>query len=107
MPTLSNSAPVPSTPAGPVVLPADAFTNSDLSEIRDAGGIFAGAIADIAHHHISDPGSWDCYGNAPDELARLHAALDQMSEAIQDTRDWLTAIERRVRHVAANQGGAE
>ncbi|GAA0907678.1 hypothetical protein [Virgisporangium aurantiacum] len=106
MSTLPNAAPVPSTPAEPV-LPADAFTSTDLTEMRNAGLIFAGAIADISFHHITDPGSWYCFGNAPDEMARLHAALDQMAEAIQDARDWLTAIERRVRRAVAGRGGAK
>ena len=105
MSTLPNSAPVPSTSAEPV-LPADAFTSTDLMEMRNAGLIFAGAIADISFHHIDHPGSWYCLGNATDELARLHAALDQMAEAIQDARDWLAAIELRVRRNAATRGGA-
>lgn len=112
MSTLPNSAPVPSTPVGPAsradstaLLPGDAFTRIDLAEIRNAGSIFALAIADISHHHIGDPGSWDLYASAPEELARLHAALDQMAEAIEDARDWLTAIEHRVRLSLASKGG--
>ena len=114
MSTLSNPAPVPSTPwsTPPVnradraaALPAEAFTATDLADIYNAGGIFAAALADITHHHIGDPGSWDCWGTAPDELARLHAALDQMTEAIKDTRSWLTAVERRARRAAARLGG--
>jgi hypothetical protein len=117
MSTLPNPAPAPSTPGpsttGPTsradraaLLPADTFTRADLADIYLAGGVFASAIADIVHHHIGDPGCWDCYGSAPDELARLHAALDQMAEAIKESRAWLTAVERRARRAAARSGGA-
>lgn len=109
MSTLSNLAPVPSTPDRPAnlaaLLQADAFTSTDLADISDAGCIFAAAIADISRHHIGDLGIWDCHRAALDELARLHAALDQMSEAIEETRTGLSTIERRARR-AATLGGA-
>jgi hypothetical protein len=52
------------------VLSPDDFTPDDVADIADAGFGFAAALADIAHHHIGDPGCWDCWGTGPDELHR-------------------------------------
>ncbi len=86
----------------PVPQPTD-FTTSDVADIAYAGCIFAAALADVAHHHIGDPGSWDCYGTGPDEAARLRLVLDQMAAAIQTARRELTAVERRARRRAARR----
>jgi len=84
-------------------LTADAFGEIDLNGIYEAGCTFAAALHEISHHHIGEPGSWDLWGSGPDELARLHAALDQMASAIKASRALLTAVEKRVRRTA---GGA-
>ncbi len=65
--------------------------------------MFAAAIADIAHHEISGPGLWDCYGTPPDELARLRHALDRMTATIKETRTQLAVVERRARRAAARE----
>ncbi len=102
MPTLQDSP----QPKAAIQLRADHFTPDDFLDIAEAGGVFAAAIADIAHHEISEPGCWDCYGSPPDELARLRDALDGMQKAIQDARAQLSAVERRARRrAAARQGG--
>jgi hypothetical protein len=82
-------------------LPVDAFDEHALTDIYLAGCVFAEALADINHHYIGDPGSWDCYSTGPDELSRLHAALDQLTDAIKESRARLTRVERRVRRAAA------
>jgi hypothetical protein len=73
------------------------FDRDDLAGISYAGSIFAVAVADIAHHEIGDMGCWDCYGTAPEELARLRHALARMEDAIRQARRELVAIERRAR----------
>lgn len=83
------------------LLPIDGFTETDLGDIYEAGCTFAAALHDIAHHNIGDPGGWDLWGSGPDELARLHDALDQMASAVKSSRALLTVVERRVR-----RGGA-
>ncbi len=80
-----------------VELRAEHFDGDDLAGISFAGCIFAGMVADIAHHEIGDPGCWDCYGTAPDELARLRNALGRMEAAIKRARAELVAVERRAR----------
>ena len=96
---------LPSRAERAAALPAAAFTPDDLAEISFAGCVFAAALADVTHHHIGEPGSWDCYGTAPDELARLHAALDQMAEAITQTRTQLATVERSARGKAGRLDG--
>jgi hypothetical protein len=88
-----------------IELRADDFDQNAVSDIYFAGCEFAGAIEDIRHHHIGDPSSWDCYGSAPDELARLRDALDQMQQAIRNTRAHLAAVERRARRQAERTAG--
>jgi hypothetical protein len=82
-------------------LPVEAFATGDLSEIYFAGCVFAAAVADIAHHEIGDPGSWDCYLTPPEELARLLHALDRMAAAVRASRSQLSVVERRARRSAA------
>jgi len=99
VPTLQE----PSQPKAVKPLRADHFTPVDVLEISSAGGVFAAAIADVAHHQISEPGYWDCYGSPPDELARLHDALEQMQQAIHETRRQLSVVERRARRRASRR----
>lgn len=80
-----------------LLLPADGFDDIDLSDIYDAGCMFAAVLRDITHHEIGEPGSWDLWGSGPDELARLHTALDRMALAVRSSRALLTSVERRVR----------
>ncbi|GAA0742448.1 hypothetical protein Drose_32320 [Dactylosporangium roseum] len=87
----------PARNTAPDALPAEAFGEIELNGIYEAGCVFAAALHDINHHHIGEPGSWDLWGSGPDELARLHAALDQMATAIKASRALLTSVERRVR----------
>jgi hypothetical protein len=97
MPKLSDAAPEPLPPVRVTPLRAEAFDEQALTDIYIAGCVFAAAIGDISHDHIGDPWSWDLYGTGPDELARLHAALDQMADAIREARSRLAQVERRVR----------
>jgi hypothetical protein len=95
----------PGTDARSVQLRAEHFAPGDLADIFFAGCVFAAAIADIAHHEIGDPGSWDCYGTPPEELARLRNALDRMTAAIKETRAQLAVVERRARRLAVREQG--
>jgi hypothetical protein len=90
----------PGTDAQSVQLRPEYFGPGDLFEIRMAGCVFARAVADVAHHEISDPGVWDCYATAPEEVARLRNALDRMTAAIKETRVQLAVVERRARQAA-------
>jgi len=101
VPTLHDST----QPKTAIRLRADHFSPVDVLDIATAGGVFAAAIADVAHHQISEPGYWDCYGSPPDELARLHDALDEMQQAIREARTQLSAVERRARRRAAARSG--
>jgi hypothetical protein len=83
-----------------VELRPEHFAAGDLADISFAGCVFAAAIADISHHEIGDPGCWDCYGSAPEELVRLRHALARMDIAIRETRAQLAAVERRARRAA-------
>ncbi len=83
---------------------ADHFDRNDLGEVAFAGCVFAAAVADIAHHEIGDPGSWDCYGTVPDEIDRLRRAMSRMQDAIGRTRAELAVIERRARRKARVAG---
>jgi hypothetical protein len=83
---------------------ADHFDHNDLADVSFAGGVFAAAIAEVAHHEIGDPGSWDCYGTVPEEMDRLRRALTRMQDAITRTRAGLAAIEQRARHRAQAAG---
>lgn len=100
MPTLQQ----PAQPKAVMQLRADHFTPDDVFEISMAGGVLAAAIADVAHHQISEPGYWDCYGSPPDELARLHDALEAMQQAIHDARRQLSVVEGRARRRATRRG---
>ena len=86
-----------------VQLRADHFTPVDVFEISTAGGVLAATIAEVAHHQISEPGYWDCYGSPPDELGRLHDALEQMQHAIHEARRQLSVVERRARRRASRR----
>ncbi len=88
-----------------VRLRAEHFTDLDVLDIASAGSVLAAAIADIAHHQISEPGYWDCYGDPSDELARLQDALDGMQQAIRDARSQLSSVERRARRRATRGSG--
>ena len=52
-------------PKTAIQLRAGHFTPVDVLDIASAGDVFATAIADVAHHQISEPGYWDCYGSHP------------------------------------------
>jgi hypothetical protein len=73
----------PGTDAQSVQLRAEHFAPGDLADISLAGCVFAAAIADIAHHEIRDPRSWDCLrhparGAGPAaQRARPHDCRDQ------------------------------
>jgi hypothetical protein len=91
--------------SNPVRLRAEHFDDLDVLDIASAGSVLAAAIADIAHHQISEPGYWDCYGDPSDELARLQDALDGMQQAIRDARSQLSSVERRARRRATRGSG--
>jgi hypothetical protein len=77
---------------------ADFLDRADLAEIGWAGSVFAAALAEVTHHEIGDPGTWDCYSRDPlAELLRLRAAMARVDAAIRQARRELTAIERRAR----------
>jgi hypothetical protein len=76
---------------------AEFFGPDDKAMISWAGCIFAGAIQEIAHHEIGDPGSWDCYGSTIDELIRLRTALGRMQDAIRRTQAELEFVEQNAR----------
>jgi hypothetical protein len=80
------------------------FATDALADIADAGCVFAGALADIVHNEIGEAGGWDCYGSVPDELVRLHAALDRLDTAIKASRAGLAGVERRARRAQRAAG---
>jgi hypothetical protein len=77
------------------------FRPTDLSEIRFAGSVLAAGLAEITRYRISDSAQWS--GTAPEELARVHAALDRLATAMAETRTLLALVERRARRRAGRR----